>query len=154
MYGEAAFLAAFEQTVQRLEQNPDTLRAVHPDTVRSLAFNTLQFSILSTKHIGFREEREWRVIHGPREFSSAFVQPSFETVRGKPEVVYHLPLENQEGMNLPEIDLNRLLYRVIVGPCQNPYQVASTMEDVMRSIGIEKPEERIRVSLIPLRQPG
>jgi hypothetical protein len=154
VYGEAAFLAAFEQTVQRLEQNPDTLRAVDPNVVRSIAFNALQFAILSTKHFGFREEREWRVIHGPREYASAWVQPTFETVRGKPEVVYHLPLENHEGMNLPEIDLNRLLCKVIIGPCQNPYQIASTFEDIMRSLGIEEPDKRIRISLIPLRQLG
>jgi hypothetical protein len=154
VYGEAAFLTAFEQTLERLEQNPDKLRAVDPDVLKSCCFNALQFAILSTKHIGFREEREWRIIHGPRELESAWVQPTFETVRGKPEVVYHLPLANQEGMGLPEIDLNRLLHRVIIGPCQNPYQVASTFEDILRSLQIEKPDERIRISLIPLRQPG
>lgn len=68
LYGETAFNGAFEKTVENLERNPETLRAVEPDVLRSLAFNALQFAMLSTKHIGFREEREWRIIHGPREF--------------------------------------------------------------------------------------
>jgi hypothetical protein len=154
LYGDAAYLTEFEATVSRLEQNPDILRAVEPDVLRSLAFNAFQFSVLSAKHIGFREEREWRIIHGPREFASAWVQPTFETVRGKPEVVYHLPLENLQGMNFPEIELRRLLHRVIIGPCQNPYQVASTFEDILRSLGFERPGDLIRLSLIPLRQQG
>lgn len=154
VYGDGPFVAEFERAVQRFEQNLDTLRAIDPEMLKSIVFHALQFAILSAKHIGFREEREWRVIHLPREFSSAWVQPTFETVRGKPEVVYHLPLANQEGMNLPQIDLNHLLHRVIIGPCQNPYQVASTFEDILRSLHIENPGERIRISHIPLRQPG
>lgn len=154
LYGDAAFLKEFEATVERLEQNPDALKAIDPQFLKSLTYNALQFAMLSAKHIGFREEREWRIIHSPREFSSAFVMPTFETVRGKPEVVYHLPLSNLEGMNYPQIDLNKLLHRVIIGPCQNPFQIASTFEDILRSLQIDKPDERIRISLIPLRQPG
>lgn len=154
VYGKPAFLNAFEQTVEGFEQNRDLLRSVDPDSLKSIIFNALQFAILSTKHIGFQEEREWRVIHLPRESASAWVEPTFETVRGKPEVVYHLPLANQVGMNLPQIDLNRLLHRVIIGPCLNPYQVASTFEDILRFLKIENPGERIRISHIPLRQAG
>ncbi len=154
LYGDEAFVIEFEALTKRLEENATALTAIEPDTLRNLMFNALQFSILSAKHIGFREEREWRIIHGPREYSSAWVQPSFESVRGKPEVVYHLPLQNEEGMNLPQLDLNRLLHRVIIGPCQNPYQVASTFEDILRSLNFENPAEIIRVSLIPLRQQG
>lgn len=154
VYGAPEFLNAFDQSIQRLEQNPDALRAVDPEVLKSIIFNALQFAILSAKHIGFREEREWRVLHLPREFGSAWVQPTFEIVRGKPEVVYHLPLANQQGMDLPQIDLNKLLHRIIIGPCQNPYQIASTFEDILRSLNIENPAERIRLSLIPLRQAG
>jgi hypothetical protein len=154
VYGEHDFFAAFDATIQRLEQNPDKMRAIDPEALKSIAFNALQFAILSTKHIGFREEREWRIIHEPREVASAWVQPTFESVRGKPEVVYHLPIQNQNGMNLPEIDLNRLLYRIIIGPCQDPLQIASTFADILLHIGIKDPEERIRVSHIPLRQLG
>jgi len=66
VYGEAAFLTAFEQTVQRLEQNPDKLRAVDPNVLKSIVFNALQFAILSTKHLGFREERESFLFHPGR----------------------------------------------------------------------------------------
>lgn len=154
IYGEAAFLTEFEKTLEALEQNQTVLQAVDPDELGHIIHNAFQFAMLSTKHIGFREEREWRIIHGPKEFSSAWVMPTFETVRGKPEVVYHLPLANQPGMNLPQIDLNRLLHRVIIGPCVHPYQVASTFEDILASLHVEDPARRIRISLIPLRQQG
>lgn len=154
LYGDEAFIIEFEALTKRLEDNAAALTAIEPDTLRNLMFNALQFLILSAKHVGFREEREWRIIHGPREYSSAWVQPSFESVRGKPEIVYHLPLQNEDGMNLPEIDLKQLLHRVIIGPCQNPYQVASTFQEILHSLNFEMPEDCIRVSLIPLRQQG
>jgi hypothetical protein len=154
LYGDTAFYTEFEKTVLRLERNADALKALDAATLSNLTYNALQFSMLSSKHVGFREEREWRIIHGPREYSSAWVRPTFETVRGKPEVVYHLPLANEGGMNMPELDLKNLLHRVIIGPCQNPFQVASTFEDILRSLGFEDPDKLISISLIPLRQSG
>lgn len=154
LYGEAAFMIEFEAMINRLEHAPELLKDIDPNILKSITFNALRFAILSAKHIGFREEREWRIIHGPREFASAWLQPTFETVRGKPEVVYHLPLQNLEGMNLPEIDIRRLLNRIIIGPCQNPYQVASTFSDILLTLGFENSNEYIRISNIPLRQPG
>jgi len=152
IYGEPAFISEFERLVASLETNVPTLAAIEEAILENIAFNAMHFAVLSTKHIGFREEREWRVIHSPREFASAWVMPSFETIRGKPEVVYHLPLQDQAGMNLPELNLTSLLDRVIIGPCQNPLQVAGTLADILRSIGVPDADARIRLSLIPLRQ--
>lgn len=154
LYGDSKYVEEFERLVVSFEQNLGVLQAIEPDVLKNMLYNALQFSILSAKHIGFQEEREWRIIHSPRENASAWVQPTFETVRGKPEVVYHLPLQNAEGMNLPELDLDRLLHRVIIGPCQNPYQVASTFQDILESKGIKNADDRITLSLIPLRQLG
>jgi hypothetical protein len=77
LYGEAAFLSEFETLLASLEANAVALKAIDPDVLKSLAFNALQFSILSAKHLGFREEREWRVIHGPREYSLCVGTPHF-----------------------------------------------------------------------------
>lgn len=132
LYGDQAYLAEFERWTTSLENNPAVLSAIPPDTLQGLVYNVLQFSILSAKHVGFREEREWRIIHSPRENASAWIQPTFETIQNKPEVVYHLPLRNEIGMQLPQLDLRQLLYLIIIGPCQNPYQVASIFEDILR----------------------
>lgn len=152
IYGEEKFISEFGKLVNSLESSVAQLRAIEENILENIAFNAMHFAVLSTKHVGFREEREWRVIHSPREYASAFVQPTFEIIRGKPEVVYHLPLQNQPGMNLPGLELASLLDRVIIGPCQNPLQVASTFSDILRSIGFTDPDARIRLSHIPLRQ--
>ena len=36
------------------------------ETVSASAFNMLRFAVLCTKHPGFLEEREWRIIASPR----------------------------------------------------------------------------------------
>lgn len=152
LYGDAAYLQEFASLVRRLEDNQDLLRSVDPEYLKRAVFNTLQFSILSTKHVGFREEREWRIIHQPRETTSPWVPPSFEPIRGKPETVYHLPLANTGDLDRPELDLARLLDRIIIGPSQYPYQLASTFSQILSSLRFENPDRYIRVSLIPLRQ--
>jgi hypothetical protein len=63
-----------------------------------------------------------------------------------------MPLRNEPGVNMPLLELDALLSKIIIGPCQNPYQVASTFQDILGSLGLQNPESYIRLSLIPLRQ--
>lgn len=61
----------------------------------------LKFAVLSTKHVGFNEEREWRVIYRPFEFASAAVVEKVVAIRSTPQLVYQLPLASPPGMNIP-----------------------------------------------------
>lgn len=151
---EHGFADEFEKLVRNLEQNRELLAQVPADNARSIIFYAMQFAVLSTKHPGFTEEQEWRVIHSPYDGGSAFVLPSAESVAGIPQVVYKLPLQNQDGMNMPEVELPKLLHRVIIGPSAYPNQIAEAYYEVLRALGIEDARARISVSHIPLRRVG
>lgn len=155
LYGGAEeFSRDLEQVVKGVENNLEILQQVPFDSAKSIIFNALQYSTLSTKHIGFEEEQEWRVIHSPLTQASAFIPTSIQTIRGIPQMVCQIPLRDQPGLGMPWLNLETLLDRIIVGPCVYPLQVAWAFREILREMGISNPDDRISIAHIPLRQQG
>ncbi len=99
-----------------LETAPALLRNVTADIAFDAVSSALDFAILSVKHMGFEEEREWRVLHRPLDYASAHVVEKVTSIGGTPQLIYQMPLVNRPGMNMPHLTLDRLLQGVIVGP--------------------------------------
>jgi hypothetical protein len=66
-----AFAADFISIAQSIASETEYIRSLDRDTVKNLAFNMLRFAVLCTKHPGFHEEREWRVVASPAMHPSA-----------------------------------------------------------------------------------
>lgn len=156
LYGDPNhFVREFADAVASIEANIDFLRGFDPQIVSNAATYVLQLSMFSIKHLGFAEEREWRIIHRPYEHSSALVRPFNVAIGGIPQTVYELPFHNPaKGVefDIPQLDLNSILAAVMLGPCAYPETVFRALRDEMAAAGIEEPEKRIIVSNIPLRQ--
>lgn len=153
LYGsEVEYAHELSKVITNIEQNQSLLSGIPFQSAQSILFNALQFSILSTKHPAFEEEQEWRVIHSPMMNPSAFIQSAVHTIRGIPQMVCELPLRNQPGLNMPNMDLENLLNRIIIGPCAHPHEVAWGFREILREIGITNPDSRISIANIPLRQ--
>lgn len=153
--GPNEFHEEFAETIKLIEDNRDFLRAFDPTIIVNAATTVLQFSMFSIKHPGFGEEREWRVIHRPYEFASAYIKPETVTLGGIPQTVYELPFHNPakgELFNIPQLNLNDILHGVMLGPCAYPETVIRALVDEMTAAGIENAKGRIFVSDIPLRQ--
>ena len=152
--GFEEFSPQLEAVIAKLEQNPGLLRGVSEDVAFGAISSALDFAILSTKHLGFGEEREWRVIHQPFAYPSAHVEQRIVAITGTPQLVYQLPLVGKPGMNLPDLTLDRLLHRVIIGPSLHPETTWRAIVEALRAQGIKTPEPRVVLSDIPLRQLG
>ena len=153
LYGDAdEFAKEFAKVVANLEQGGDYLPLVSRDQLKGLLFTALQFSVLSTKHKGFREEQEWRVICSPSMHATPFMRADVEVVRGVPQLVYKLRLEDQDGLTMPEKSLDRLLFKIIVGPCLYPVQVVEAFVVLLQELGVPDAHSRVVFSQIPLRQ--
>jgi hypothetical protein len=153
-YGDQFEMARhLSNMIDGLANNTDLLKKVPFDNAQAIISNALQFTTLSFKHPAFSEEQEWRVIHRPLTEPSAFIPTSIETVRGIPQMVCKVPLYDQPGLEMPWLDMDRLLDRVIVGPCVYPQQVAWAFSEILREIGIN-PAGKITIAAIPLRQQG
>lgn len=156
LYGDSTnFAQEFEEAISKIEDNITFLRHCDPEIILNMAAQLLQISMFSIKHPGFSEESEWRIIHRPYEFSSSMVQPMNVTIGGIPQTIYQLPFHNPKKGNefsIPQLDLDKILAGVMLGPCAYPETVFRALRDEMEAAGISEPEKRIIVSNIPLRQ--
>lgn len=151
-YGDAeAFAAEFMKTANSLRQNPQLLSALGREDVKSTVFEILRFAVLCTKHPGFHEEREWRVIASPRLNPSPRLTQSVELVRGVPQLVLKIKLENVPEEGLVGLAPPELLNRIIIGPCEFPIPIFQAFDELLTRLGVSDPQKKVFISDIPLR---
>lgn len=151
--GEAGFKRELERLVGNLEDNRDALKQVRPDDLELNLKRALDFAVLSTKHPGFAEEDEWRIIYrtpAPGELGN--VPSMVVNVGGIVQMVHYLPMRNIPESGLHNAELNELLDRIIIGPTPNIYPVYDGFVRLLAEAGFDKPHERVIPSGIPLRR--
>ncbi|MDP3341495.1 DUF2971 domain-containing protein [Frigidibacter sp.] len=150
------FKPQFLRVVEGVEKYKHILSYVDREAVIHSFVSALHFAALSTKHPGFWEEREWRVIYTPKfsltgKFSDK-IKSSIRCVSGVPQRIYTLNLENYPdeghiGATLPE-----LLEEVIIGPTAYPWPIYDAIVEELNRAGVPNAEKKVRVSAIPLRR--
>lgn len=70
------FKLDFLELVESLETAEDLLAALPPGELHGRVAEAFHNAVLSTKHPGFKEEREWRVIHSPTLRASNKLRPT------------------------------------------------------------------------------
>lgn len=150
----AGFIRMFEDFVDGLkkEENADHLKKLDKNTRRNLFVHSLLLNAICTKHPGFQEEREWRIISAPPLLSgSEFVSTDIESVRGLPQIVKKMNLRDKPESNIIGVELHNLIEKVIIGPCDFPTILRDAICIDMRKAGFESPEEMVVISGIPYR---
>ena len=122
------------------------------DVLLHCALDAVRGMVLCTKHPGFREEREWRLIHSPQTAPSPRMEPRVRTVGGVPQIVYGVKLRDIPEEGLKDIAPATLVERVIVGPCEHPEAVRQALAATLHEAGAVDAAERVVVSSIPLRR--
>ena len=90
-----AFALQLETIAKNMESEVDYIKSLGQETVKQIAFTMLRFAVLCTKHPGFHEEREWRVVASPVIHPTQHATFAVEVIRGTPQVVLRLDLKNQ-----------------------------------------------------------
>lgn len=150
-FTQEGFASHFLEVAKSLEANRDVLILLGRERVFHVLFNVLRFSVQCTKHPGFQEEREWRVIYVPSMHPSDKIKTSVECVRGTPQVIYKIPLKNHPEEGLLGLEIPELLERIIIGPSQHPQVLYQAFFKLLKDAGVQYPQDRIVVSDIPLR---
>jgi hypothetical protein len=111
-----------------------------------------QFS-LTTKHVGFSEEAEWRVIYSPDRDPAGLLKQCLAYHIGERGVepklkfqVGHLP-----GVTHDDLALDRLLERIILGPSLSSPLARRSVQRMLDNIGRPEFKSRLFASGIPLR---
>ncbi len=154
LYANASsFADEFMNVVKGIERESDYVKSLGRDFVKNAVFTMLRFAVLCTKHPGFHEELEWRVVASPTIISSPRLISHVEVVRGVPQTVVKLKLENAPSEGLVGLAIPELLNRIIIGPCEFPGVIYRALHQVLREIGVQNVEQKIFISDIPLRHP-
>lgn len=145
------FRIEFERVVNRIEENKNFIRQLGWEAVRFHVFNAFKFAALCTKHPGFIEENEWRVIYSPTMEQSVHLKKNIEVIQGAPQPVYKIPLKNIHEEGIGGIEIPEILYRIIIGPTEYSAAIREAFVTLLADAGVEDPENRVWVSGLPLR---
>lgn len=116
----------------------------------SLIALSIEFLIVCLKHPAFEEENEWRVIC-PLKRKGYKLKQEIHCIGGIPQIVLKIPLEDDPTANLHGYGLNNLISQVLIGPTQHPEAIKAALCHAMRDSGIIRPEDRVKLTYIPLR---
>jgi hypothetical protein len=132
------------EVIKNINSNIPFLKSVGRQEIVNWIFSMLLLGVTCVKHEGFREEKEWRVVHCPHLYPSALIESANETVGGIPQIIYKLPL-------LDDLDFSKLFDRLIIGPSPYPIVMFDAFIDALSNAGVAEAGKKIFVSGIPIR---
>jgi len=145
------FLHEFAKVTKSIDNNQDFIRHMSPDAVIDTVFQVLWYAAMCTKHPGFKEEKEWRIIHNPSIDPSKHLIKQVTTIKGAPQIIYKIPLKNIPSEGLTGIEVPEILDKIIIGPTTNPKMAYDAFVEVLQRANITDAMKKVIVSDIPLR---
>lgn len=141
-----------DESIENIRREQSFLSTLPVESIHNLIFITLLFHTICTKHFGFLEELEWRLICVPDLLGkSDHIERLAMTIRGVPQVAYKLPFEDQPENNLVGFSLPDLIDHIIIGPTQFPYPAYEAFVHALDKIGVKDAANKVFCSNIPLR---
>jgi len=147
---EEAFETEFGAIVTTMEANAEFLKQIGKDWTRHSVVMAFSSAAVATKHPGFREEREWRIVRTPNFPLPCPLEKSVQTIRGVPQSVLLLALKDRPP-GLTGIEPAALLDRVIIGPTAYPMPIYSTYIAALAEVGVTDASSKVKISFLPLR---
>ena len=135
----------------RVREHAALVATAGPAFIQNVLFNMFRFAVMGTKHPGFAEEREWRLITCPALENSPLLHQTAEVVRGTPQLVQRIRLKDVPEHGIEGVTLMALLDRIIIGPCEYPDATYKAILQLLKEAGFEDPSKLTHVSDIPLR---
>jgi hypothetical protein len=146
------FNIEFVKLISAIESNLPLMKSIGEQHFLSLIAHAFRYATICTKHPGFLEEREWRVIYSPAVGKSEIIKECIESIEGIPQKVCKLPLVDSPDKGLTDLELPKLIDRIIIGPSHSPFEIYEAMVELMNNAGIADAASKVFVSDIPLRQ--
>ena len=144
-------LSKFEEILSTANLPDDKL-----DLAAYSLFERIKLFALFTKHRGFKEEVEWRVVYMPDRDNEKKLEPMFSYLIGsrgiEPKLRFKvLPIK---GLTVDDLSLEKITERIILGPSISTPIAAATilrMLDILNQSGLKS---KLRGSTIPFRAIG
>lgn len=146
------FEQEFARVADAILEGSNFLRTLDPQHLRNWVFHMFRFAAVCTKHPGFKEELEWRVVYNPHIDRSDRLIREIKVIGGTPQPVYKIPLKNIAEEGFVGAEIPELIDRIIIGPTRYPLAAYEAFVHVLEEAGVEKPHQRVVMSQIPLRR--
>ncbi len=146
------FEEEFHRLLDGIAENSAVLKMMGEEAIVDQMFEAFRYAILCTKHPGFREEREWRVIYNHVFDKSDRLIADVQSIRGTPQPIFKIPLINIPHEGLSGIELAELIERVIIGPTQFPVAIMEALTSLLSAAKMTDASSKVFISDIPLRQ--
>lgn len=117
------------------------------------AFSAKKTFALTTKHSGFSEEAEWRVIFHPERDTTGALKEFLGYHIGdrgvEPKLKY--PVGHMPNISAPDLSLDRLLDKIILGPSLSSPLAKRSVQRMLEKINRANFVGRLHTSGIPIR---
>jgi hypothetical protein len=143
--------ARLEKAIRDVSANLAFLQSFPRDRLKQVIFAFLTSVAVCSKHVGYGEEREWRVIYLPNYWPSNVVKPSTQTIGGIPQIVYEVPLKEDPVNDVVGVGIPALVERIIIGPSMYPLPMWMAFVDALKKAGVPDADKRVFRSDIPIR---
>lgn len=141
----------FHQFVSNVENKIEVISSIPHGYIINYIWNYFQYIIMSTKHPGFREEREWRIIYSPKIYHATAVCKINAIVSGVDQELYELRIPNAISLTTKHA-MDRFIDKIIIGPGVTPEDTYRKLHEEIARIHPRNISEKIIQSDIPLRR--
>lgn len=134
---------------RRVEAAKSFIEALPDRVIEKWTADMIKTAVVSVKHPGFKEEREWRVIADMN--SCKGLKLDTIAVNGIPQLVMKLPLTAEMENNRKGFSIPANLDHLIIGPTPYPAVIANALVKELEKCGVADPWGKITASDIPYR---
>lgn len=152
-YDHEEFRNKFKNFVDVVENNFEIFKKSTKEEVLDFFYRKFLISVLSLKHKGFEEEKEWRILCNDIIYiKDNVIKEDIKNVRGVPRIIKMLNFDrlNDEKTGY-STKLNDILYKIIIGPSDNPEQLREIFIKKLNENGVDDAVKKVVISEIPVR---
>ncbi len=150
-FDDAKLRGLFLEIAANISTNRDFLQSKGREAIKGYFCLLLRTVAMCTKHPGFFEEKEWRIMHTEKLDEQGILELDVETIAGIPQPVYKIPLQDQAASGMTGISIPDLFEHVLIGPTQFPIPVWDAIVIELQKAGVVDAESKVSYSNIPLR---
>jgi hypothetical protein len=140
-----------DTVVQNVTREVEFLKHLAAQEFQNWLFGMMLSSVYCAKHQGFWEEREWRAVYTHGFGTPSLLQREVENIGGVPQPVFKIPLDTAVSESLADLDITRILDRVIIGPTQFAWVVYEAFVDALTAAGVPDAGAKVWTSNLPIR---
>lgn len=152
-YEYEEFQNKFKNFVDKVQNNLDIFNNITKEEVLDFFYRKFLVSVLSLKHKGFEEEKEWRILYNDAIYTKDnIIKEEVKEIHGVPRIIKILNFESLNDKNSDySTKLNDILYKIIIGPSDNPKHLQEIFIKKLADNCVTNAESKVIISEIPVR---